>query len=172
MITLLSKVSQGESQLYGIGLPDRDSERVIEQRPQVAVGHEVDAQHGRQVGEVNFHKGFTADKMQKQGWAAVVDFGPDERKWFSVRGNAVIPYDAEWSATTAEAGSSLLTIAKTAGQLKSNALADASGWYGWDLSAGEWGYGTFDLLLTFPGYEKEWTATLVRMLDGAILTIR
>jgi len=48
---MLSKVSQGESQLHGVGLPDRDSERVVEPFPQVAVGQQVEAQHNRQVGK-------------------------------------------------------------------------------------------------------------------------
>lgn len=63
---MLSKVSQGESQLYGVGLPDRDSERVVEPRPQVAVCQQVEAQHGRQVGETPPPRRLHLHELQEQ----------------------------------------------------------------------------------------------------------
>ncbi|MDA3923661.1 MAG: hypothetical protein PF904_03065 [Kiritimatiellae bacterium] len=104
--------------------------------------------------------------------SATVDFGPSDRRWGKVRDNVVIPYDAAWYATTACASNSLLTISKRGGLLESNPLADASGWLGWKVKNGVWGYGTFDLVSAFPGFEDEWTATLVRMRDGTVFTIR
>ena len=101
-----------------------------------------------------------------------VDFGPSDRRWGRVRDNVVIPYDARWLETTASANNSLFAISKRGGLQVSNVLERADGWVGWDVKNGSWGYGTFDLLSAFPGYEDEWTATLVRVTDGTVLTVR
>jgi len=63
---MLSKVSQGESQLYGVGLPDWDSVGIVEPRPQVAVGQQVEAQHGSQVGEAPLPRRLHLHELQEQ----------------------------------------------------------------------------------------------------------
>ena len=63
---MLSKVSQCESQLYGVGLPDWDPEGVVEPLPQVAVGQQVKAQHGRQVGEAPLPRRLHLHELQEQ----------------------------------------------------------------------------------------------------------
>jgi hypothetical protein len=46
-----------------------------------------------------------------------------------------------------------------------NDLADASGYFGWEVKGGFWGYGLF-VCLTFPATEGDWDAALVRPLEG------
>ena len=103
---------------------------------------------------------------------ASVDPGPSDRKWTSIRENSAIPYDAGWAESTAAATNSRLVIAKVGGSTKTNALADASGYYGWKIKRSDWGYGTFRLALTFPGTEGEWDAALTRPVDGTTIGIR
>lgn len=103
---------------------------------------------------------------------AVVDPGPAEKNWTTVRDNAVIPYDAGWAAATADATSSRLVIRKVGGVSQTNALADAAGYYGWKLKNGEWGCGTFNLALTFPGTEGEWDATVNCLPNGTLIRVR
>ncbi len=94
------------------------------------------------------------------------------RGWITVRDNAVIPYDAGWAAATADAASSRLVIAKVGGTVQTNALADAAGYYGWKLKHGDWGYGAFNLALTFPSTEGEWNATVNYLPNGSLIGIR
>jgi hypothetical protein len=101
-----------------------------------------------------------------------VDPGPSDRKWTSVKNNAVVPYDATWTAATADATNSQLVIAKVGGATKTNTLADASGYFGWKIKHGDWGYGTFNLALTFPETEGGWDATLRHPLDGTMIKMQ
>ena len=101
-----------------------------------------------------------------------VDPGPSDRKRTSVKNNAVVPYDATWTAATADATNSQLVIAKVGGATKTNTLADASGYFGWKIKHGDWGYGTFNLALTFPETEGGWDATLRRPLDGTMIRMQ
>lgn len=103
---------------------------------------------------------------------AVVDPGPAERNWAKVRDNAVIPYDATWTAATADAVNSRITIGKVGGMCQTNALADASGYFGWKLKNSDWGYGTFNLALTFPGAEGVWDATVFYVPGGTLFLMR
>jgi hypothetical protein len=82
--------------------------------------------------------------------------------WAKVSGNVVIPYDAGWTDSTAAAANSLLVIAKVCGVVQTNALPDASGYAGWKLVNSGWGYGAFNLALTFPGMVGGWDAALSR----------
>ncbi len=105
------------------------------------------------------------------GQAEVIT-GPSDTKWTMVKTDAVIPYDAAWMATTADACASRLVIAKKSGASQTNTLADVSGYFGWKLRAGGWGYGTFDLALTFPGTDGEWDATLVYIPGGTMILVQ
>lgn len=95
----------------------------------------------------------------------------DSGAWAKVKENAVIPYDAMWTMS-ANAVSSQIVIAKTGGPVQTNVFDDVSGYMGWMIRRSGWGYGTFDLLLTFGGVTNAWTAELVRLMDGTAVSIR
>lgn len=97
---------------------------------------------------------------------------PGARGWTTVRDNVVIPYDSGWTAATADAAHSRLVIAKVSGMTQTNALSDAAGYFGWKLKHSDWGYGTFNLALTFPNAEGEWDATLTRQVYGTMIQMR
>ena len=102
-----------------------------------------------------------------------VDPGPSTREWAMVKNNVVIPYDATWTAATADATRSQFVIAKVGGALQTNALADASGYCGWKIRHSDWGYGTFNLALTFPGtVTNGWDAALTRPMDGTMIRMQ
>ena len=96
----------------------------------------------------------------------------DSSDWSRVRKNVVLPYDAAWSDAGTNAVSSRLAITKRDGAVQTNAVADVAGYVGWKLRNGGWGYGTFDLSLTFVGLTNEWTATLIRPLDGTMIRMQ
>ena len=101
-----------------------------------------------------------------------VDTAASDKKWTSLRGNVLLPYDGRWTAVTAAATVSQLVIAKEGDMTQTNSLADASGYMGWKLEPSAWGSGTFNLALTFPGTVPDaWTATLVRLPTGTIIII-
>jgi len=105
--------------------------------------------------------------------AARVDPDPAGGTWARVRENVAIPYDAGWAEATAGAAESLLVIAKAGGMAQTNALADASGYFGWKVKRSDWGYGTFNLALTFPGtVTNGWDAALVRLPEGFMFSVR
>lgn len=91
--------------------------------------------------------------------------------WAKVNGNVVIPYDAGWTESTAAATNSLLVIAKAGGTVQTNALPDSSGYTGWKLMNSGWGYGTFNLALSFPGMVGEWDAALSRAPAGVMVRV-
>lgn len=104
----------------------------------------------------------------------LVDPSPIELPaWRKVKMNVVIPYDAGWAEETKSATSSQLVIDKRGGLTQSNALSDGAGYFGWKIQGGGWGYGTFDLALTFPGIRTtEWNATLMHIADGTAIVVR
>ena len=101
-----------------------------------------------------------------------VDPDPAGAAWAKVRDNVVIPYNAGWAEATAGAADSRLVIAKVGGAVQTNALGDASGYYGWKVKRSDWGYGTFNLALTFPGTEGEWDATVNYLPNGTLIGVR
>ena len=103
---------------------------------------------------------------------ASVDPGLNGKTWDTVKDNVVIPYDAGWAAATDGAAGSRLVIAKVGGTTQTNALADAGGYFGWKIRKSNWGYGSFNLALTFPGTVGEWDATLVRPMDGTLIRMQ
>ena len=101
-----------------------------------------------------------------------VDPGPSNTKWSKVRENVVLPYDAGWMESTAGAAAGQLVVTKIDGAVQTNALVDTGGYFGWKLRPSDWGYGTFALALTFPSKEGVWDATLMRLADGSLITIK
>lgn len=102
-----------------------------------------------------------------------VDPSPTEMpEWRKVKANVVIPYDAGWNKDTASATHGLLVIAKAGGITQNNALSNGSGYFGWKIRPSDWGYGTFDLALTFPGTAtNQWDGTLARTADGMVIRL-
>jgi hypothetical protein len=101
-----------------------------------------------------------------------VDPDPDSKTWAKVKEHVVIPYDAGWAESTAAAPGSRLVIAKVGGAVQTNALADTGGYFGWKLKKSDWGYGAFNLALTFPGTVGEWDAALIRPMDGTMIRMQ
>jgi len=97
----------------------------------------------------------------------------ESKPWSVVNDNAVIPYNSEWLETTYSATDSRLVISRIGGFTYTNEMADASGYIGWKIRNSNWGFGTFNLALTFPGSESNgWEATLVRIPEGMIILVR
>jgi len=104
--------------------------------------------------------------------AAAINAVSNSPAWTKVKENVVIPYDASFSGTATNALSTQLVIAKDHGAVQTNMFSDVAGFYGWKIRRSNWGYGTFDLTLTFPGMTNEWTAELTRQTDGMIFGVR
>jgi len=95
------------------------------------------------------------------------------RSWSQVKSNVVIPYDVSWpEAPTNATATTQLVIAKDGGAAGTNTYANVAGYMGWKLVRSEWGYGTFDLTLSFPGSTNIWTAELTRPMDGTMLRMQ
>jgi len=102
----------------------------------------------------------------------LVDPVMTSRSWTKVRNNVVIPYHALWAAAGTNAVSSQIVIDKIGGAVETNGFTDVSGYMGWKVRNTGWGYGTFDLSLTFVGVTNAWTAELMRPMDGTAVSIR
>ena len=96
----------------------------------------------------------------------------NSRSWSQVKNNVVIPYDASWPEADTNATSAQLVIAKNGGATETNAFDNVAGYTGWKLVRSNWGYGTFDLTLSFPGATNIWTAELTRPMDGTIIKMK
>ena len=92
--------------------------------------------------------------------------------WSKAKENAVLPYDALWSSSGTNATSAQAVIAKVGGASQTNTFPDTAGYFGWKIRNGGWGYGTFDLALTFAGVTNAWSAELTRALDGTAVSVR
>ena len=93
--------------------------------------------------------------------------------WTRVKTNVVLPYDAAFADIATNAASAQLVIAKVGGVTQTNALTDAAGYIGWKIKNSGWGYGVFDLTLTFPGTTADaLTAELTRPMDGTMIRMR
>jgi len=98
-----------------------------------------------------------------------VDADPGETQWRRIKQNAVIPYDAGWTAATDGAVTGRLAIART-GLSRTFNLPDPAGYFGWRVKGSDWGYGTFSLALDFPGtVTNTWDAVLIRIADGTLI---
>ncbi len=104
--------------------------------------------------------------------ATSVDAVADSRSWSKVKMDAVIPYDARWAEAGTNAVASQIVIAKMSGAVQTNAFADTAGYLGWKLRNSGWGYGTFDLTLSFAGMTNAWIAEVMRPMDGTILKMQ
>ncbi len=102
-----------------------------------------------------------------------VDPDPASTAWPKVKENAVIPYDSGWAEATYGAATSRLVIAKQNGLTQTNVLVSSGGYFGWKLKQSQWGYGTFNLALAFPGtVTNEWEAALARVPEGFLFGVR
>ncbi len=101
-----------------------------------------------------------------------VDAEDSGAAWSKIKRNAVIPYDAGWISDTNAAREVRLTIAKTGGGVQTNTFADLSGYCGWKVVNGGWGYGAFDLTLSFEGTTNAWSAALTHPLDGTAVSVK
>ncbi|MDD3545797.1 MAG: hypothetical protein PHG96_10650 [Kiritimatiellae bacterium] len=104
--------------------------------------------------------------------ATTVNAVSNSPAWAKVKENVLIPYDASFSDTATNALSTQLVIAKRGGAVQTNDFADLAGYYGWKIRRSDWGYGTFDLALTFSGMTNVWTAELVRQREGMMIEMR
>ena len=104
---------------------------------------------------------------------AVIDGGASHSSWSKIKANAVIPYDAAWDPVSAtNAVATRLEIARVGGISQTNALGDVAGYTGWRVKNSGWGYGLFNLSLSFTGATNVWMAELVRPLDGTAFSLQ
>ena len=103
---------------------------------------------------------------------ATVNAVSNSPTWSQVKTDVVIPYDAYWSEGATNAVSTQLVIDRTGGAAQTNAFADIAGYTGWKIRNSGWGYGTFDLSLSFPGTTNVWYAGLMRPQDGTMVRVR
>lgn len=105
--------------------------------------------------------------------AAEVNAVSNSPAWTKVKDNAVIPYDAAFSAAATNAVSAQLVIAKQGGATQTETSPDIAGYFGWKVRNSGWGSGTFDLSLTFPpSGAAALTAELTRSTDGTRVRVR
>lgn len=91
--------------------------------------------------------------------------------WSKVKGTAILPYDATWTGAS-NAVNPQIVIAKVGGAVQTNAFANTAGYCGWKLRNSGWGYGTFDLTLSFASVTNEWSAEVTRPLDGTMVRMQ
>ncbi|MDD4019475.1 MAG: hypothetical protein PHV28_16215 [Kiritimatiellae bacterium] len=104
--------------------------------------------------------------------ATAVNAVSNSPAWTKVKENVLIPYDAAYSGTATNALCAQLVIGRRGGAVLTNAFADVAGYYGWKIRRSSWGYGTFDLALSFSGMTNVWTAELLRQADGMVFGMR
>jgi hypothetical protein len=93
--------------------------------------------------------------------------------WSKVKNNVVITYDASFAEAATNAVTSQLVIASETGLVQTNTFADVVGYVGWKIVGSSWGYGTFDLSLTFPGTAANaLLAELTRPMGGTMFKVR
>jgi len=92
------------------------------------------------------------------------------RAWRKIRNDAVIPYSAFWDESATAATNVHLAIVGPA-KTENFLLGKTLGYYGLKLLNRGWGFGTFDLTLSFLGTAEIQSATLFRSEDGALLSL-
>jgi len=93
------------------------------------------------------------------------------RAWRKIRNDAVIPYSAAWAENTTSATNVQLAIVGPA-KAETLLLGKTLGYYGLKLLNRGWGFGTFDLTLSFLGTAGTQSATLFRSEDGVLLSLQ
>jgi len=92
--------------------------------------------------------------------------------WSRVRGNTVIPYDASWNRNAStNTYRTRIEISRQGGISETTLMDNKEGYYGWKLINSNWGYGVFDLDLTFQGSSYQLQAQLTRWPDGTVLLV-
>ncbi|HNX34818.1 MAG TPA: FecR domain-containing protein [Kiritimatiellia bacterium] len=100
----------------------------------------------------------------------VVDLRPTGQPAVFTKRSMVIPYDACWDASTANASGCMLAVTTSRKSTQVNRFAETSGYYGYRLN--DFGCGTFEWGLTFPGTEGKWDAKMSWSLGGMIMSVR
>jgi len=103
--------------------------------------------------------------------SAAVDAVETSRTWPKVKTTAIIPYDAAWAGASNTVGPQVV-IAKAGGAVQTNAFENTSGYYGWKLRNSGWGYGTFNLTLSFASVTNIYEAEVTRSLDGTAISVK
>jgi len=100
----------------------------------------------------------------------VVDLRPVGEGLAFKQRNMIIPYDASWVAKATNASGSLLSIVTPRKMTQTNRFAETSGYYGCKLD--DFGAGTFELGLTFPGTTEAWASKVSWSSGGMVMSIR
>jgi len=93
------------------------------------------------------------------------------RAWRKIRNDAVIPYSAFWDAPITGVTNVQLAIVGPA-RSETLLLNNKLGYYGLKLLNRGWGFGTFDLTLSFLGTAGTQSATFFRSEDGVLLSLQ
>lgn len=102
---------------------------------------------------------------------AAVDTVETSRTWPKVKATAIVPYDAAWTGTSNAVGPQVV-IAKVGGTVQTNVFGSTSGYYGWKLRNNGWGYGTFNLTLSFANVANIYEAEVTRSLDVTLISVK
>jgi len=98
---------------------------------------------------------------------------PESMPWPRISRNVVIPYDSGWLASNVAAEEGELTIARANNSMQETTVLDTpAGYFGWKVDRSSWGFGTFNLALSFTGIDGELNGTLVRIPQGTFIDIR
>lgn len=129
---------------------------------------------------LTFKNGASTVNVQTSQLAVVkAAFGPtavstdytETKLWTKAKSTMVIPYDATWTAATVGAATSQLLITR-GGMSDVTYPLVASGYHGWNIEKGGWGFGTFNVALTFPGIAgAQWPASLIRTPMGTMIRV-
>lgn len=93
--------------------------------------------------------------------------------WSKITDNAVLPYEPSYAEDAVAATYARIVIDKDDGPTQTNTMSDAAGYLGWKLVNNSWGYGDFNLALTFPDTQADAvTAWLTRPLEGTMIRLR
>jgi len=103
-----------------------------------------------------------------------IDANTSDKAWVALKQDVVVPYaPGDVGAADSAADSAQLVISKLGGSVQTNRLDDAVGYYGWKLTGSAWGYGTFDVELSFPETPLDMrTARLTRWPEGMMIVVR
>ncbi len=101
-----------------------------------------------------------------------IDAVPTSETWPKVNKNALIPCDVSFTEDATAAAPVQLVITKQDVRSETNTFEAAVGYYGWKIEGNGWGFGVYDLSLTFAGTADSCDATVVRIPSGTALRVR
>lgn len=123
--------------------------------------------NGNQVAEVH-----TARLAVLRGAFGTTVVRPEQitAAWSKITDDLVLPYEPAYAVNAGGATYARIVIDKTDGPTQTNTMYDAAGYLGWKLVNSGWGYGDFNLALTFPDTQAEAvTAWLTRPPEGTMI---